>query len=133
MGTTFTLPISNSAGQTSSSYIRIFNWKVGRSHDLRDDTFHEFIVERASMHPELGMPGIERFEIGKPHNMVPVGVSKKEMILISFFVSQKIAKPPNSCAGINDNDIIALCPDFQASCISTIFKIFFSRNRNGTP
>ena len=58
--------------------------------------------------------------------MIPVGMSEDEIILIEIFLNQLVAKPADSGSSIDDNDIAAFCPDFNAGGITSVFNIMLA-------
>jgi len=55
--------------------------------------------------------------------MIPVGMGKQEMVGIAIFLDQFIPKPANTSPRVNNDNIIALGPDFQAGRITAVLCI----------
>jgi hypothetical protein len=57
----------------------------------------------------------------------------QEVVGIAFVDHELIAEAPNTGAGIHDERVTALGNNFQAGRITTVAKIFFPANRDGSP
>ena len=53
--------------------------------------------------------------------MIPMRMSEDEVILVALFFHQFVAKLSNTGSGIDDDDVIAFCPDLKAGGIAAIF------------
>ena len=73
------------------------------------------------------MQGLEEW---KAHDVVPVGVGENKMVLRVPFAIQLIAAAANARAGIDQDEISAPGPDFEAGGIAPVFQIRFTGNRN---
>ena len=63
--------------------------------------------------------------------MIPVDMSDEKMNIESFTLGRQIvAKRPDPCPGINDDDASALQGDLKACGVSAVKDGVFSRNRN---
>ena len=102
-------------------YIRVFDRKIRRSHDLGKNRFHKFTVKRAAVHPKFGVFGIERFEIRKAHDMIPMGVGEDKVKFTAIFLDQLIPETPDAGSCIDDDDVVTFGTDFDASGIPTVF------------
>ena len=90
-------------------------------------------MKRAAVQMKSGAAGIERFEEGKSHQMIPVGVGENKIYVVYIFFGEFVAKSADSGAGIHRNDIIVFGSDFQTGGIAAVFQIPFARNRNRAP
>ena len=77
------------------------------------------------MHLQFYILGVKRLKEGKPHEVIPVGMSENKMIFENALCKELISQSADAGTGINDDDIIALCSDFEASGISTILQVIF--------
>jgi hypothetical protein len=85
------------------------------------------------MHQKMGIFSVEWFEEGKSHKMIPMGVGEKKVDIERLFFNKFVSESANSGPCINRNDIVAFGSNLQTGGITTVFKIRFARNRNGTP
>ena len=62
--------------------------------------------------------------------MVPMGVGENEVEFPTIFSNQLIAEAPHTGAGVDDDNIIAFCANFDAGGISAVFEIRFTGDWN---
>jgi hypothetical protein len=79
------------------------------------------------MHANFRVFEEEGFEEGKTHQVIPMPVGEQKIVLVAALFDQGVAQPANPRAGIDDDDIVALRPDFQACGVATILDVFASR------
>ena len=70
----------------------------------------------------------QRFEKGKPHQVVPVAVCEKKIVAIAAFFDEMITQPSDAGSGINDDDVIAVRVNGHAGGIPSIRIVSFSGN-----
>lgn len=78
------------------SYFLKINRKIRRRHNFRDHMFYGSLRKRASEHSYAGFLKVYGVEKRKPHDMVPVGMSKNHGIVKTFFGNQPVTKPPDT-------------------------------------
>jgi hypothetical protein len=61
--------------------------------------------------------------------MIPMGMGENEVILVYPLRKELIAQPSYTGAGVDNNDVVALCSDFKTGGIATVFQVIFSGNR----
>jgi len=62
--------------------------------------------------------------------MVPMGMGKKKIKLRTPLFAEMVSQSSDTGSGVNNNDIIAIGPDFNTGGITAVFDVLFSRNRN---
>jgi hypothetical protein len=72
---------------------------------------------------QLGAFKIERLEIRETHYVIPMGVGKNEVTGLPFFFHQLVAQSSDSGAGVNYDQVVAFCADFDAGRIPAVFQI----------
>ena len=53
--------------------------------------------------------------------MIPVCMGEYEIVFIQVLFDKLIAESPDSCSGVNYNDVAAFCPYFDTGCVSAVF------------
>jgi hypothetical protein len=74
----------------------------------------------------------QRFKKREPHEVVPMPVSEKKIVPITSLNEELISATPHTGTRIDDNNIIALGPNFQTSCIPPVLDVLGSGNRYGS-
>jgi hypothetical protein len=107
--------------------------EIGRGENFRDHALHELLGKRASLQADTRLLMIDRFEKRKAHEMIPVGMGKKDIVGQSLLSDQSVAEPANSCACIHNDNAIVFCSDFKTGRVAAIPGIFLTGYGNGSP
>lgn len=58
--------------------------------------------------------------------MIPMGVGKNEIVAMDAFFEELVSKSSNPGTSVDNDDIAAPGPNFDASGVTTIFDVFFA-------
>jgi hypothetical protein len=75
------------------------------------------------VHDQFGALEVKRFEKRKSHHVIPMGVSKNEVAGSPFFLHEAISQPSDSGTGVDNDQIVTFCADFDAGRIPAVFKV----------
>jgi hypothetical protein len=82
-------------------------------------------VKGAAIHPKFGFFRIERLEVRKSHDVIPVGMGEDEVELAAFFFEELIAETADAGSGIDNDDVTALGSNFDAGGVSAVLEVGF--------
>jgi hypothetical protein len=80
-------------------------------------------VKRTPTHAKAGTLEVERFEVRKPHHVIPVGVGEYEVTGLPLFLHKAIAQTSDSGAGVDNDQIVAFGADFDAGRVPAVFQV----------
>jgi hypothetical protein len=92
-------------------------------------------VDWAKGHRDIdgGFGVVDRFEKREADEVVPVGVGKKQGIVVAPFPEQGVSQTPDARSRVDDDDFIVLGPHLDAGRVSPVFEVLCTGYRYGPP
>jgi len=111
--------------------VTVIDRKIRSRHNPGKHFFYRGLGEGTSPDVHSDFRGIDGFEEGKSHDVIPVGVRQQKREIQTALRQQGVACLADSGACIDNQYVVVFCPDFKAGGIAAVALIQSARYRDG--